>query len=289
MTNQLYYNIAGHLMMIDTPESEVTALLIPPFLPFRVEAGEKSVSLLRFSGNRQILVPDSEPAEVVDIDGISFRIYQVAGNLIVVMANKSTEYRMEVSADRKEFSSDLTLTDMNEHMFLIYFLRTAFALASATHKTVKLHGSVIEKEGKALVFLGESGTGKSTHTRLWKEFVPGCSLLNDDEPIVRLMDDGKVRVYGAPWSGSTPCYRNVSADVSAFVHLHQHSENSLTRLNGVKAFVPLFQSAATLRSDRENRALVISMVNDILEKVPVYRLDNRPDREAVSLTETLMA
>lgn len=289
MKRQLYYQIAGHLVMIDTPEPEETAALIRPFHPFRVETGEELTLLLRFSGNREIHVPDGEPAEVVDIEGISFKIHHEAGKIIVVMKSKNTEYHMEASTDRKMFYSDLTLTGRVERMYLIYFLRTAFALASATHKTVKLHGSVIEKEGKALVFLGKSGTGKSTHTRLWKEFVPGCSLLNDDEPIVRLMDDGKVRVYGAPWSGSTPCYRNVSADVSAFVHLHQHSENSLTRLNGVKAFVPLFQSAATLRSDRENRALVISMVNDILEKVPVYRLDNRPDREAVSLTETLMA
>lgn len=114
-------------------------------------------------------------------------------------------------------------------------------------------------------------------------------MLNDDEPIVRVLNDGSVRIYGAPWSGSTPCYRNASAEVAAFVRLYQHSENKLTQLKGITAFAALFQSAAILRSDNENRDLTIATVNDILEQVPIYRLDNLPDREAVGMTETLMA
>ena len=151
-----------------------------------------------------------------------------------------------------------------------------------------MHASVIEKGGKALVFLGESGTGKSTHSRLWREFVPGSSLLNDDEPLLRLMEDGTVRVYGAPWSGSTPCYRNGSAEVVAFVHLYQSPENRLTKLGGVQAYASLFKSAGIMRSDRVNRKLADDIIGEILGRVPVYRLDNRPDREAVALSETLM-
>jgi serine kinase of HPr protein (carbohydrate metabolism regulator) len=64
-------------------------------------------------------------------------------------------------------------------------------MASALFSTLKLHASVIEKEGRALLFLGKSGTGKSTHSRLWQQYVPGCSLLNDDEPVVRVNDEQK--------------------------------------------------------------------------------------------------
>ena len=95
-------------------------------------------------------------------------------------------------------------------------------------------------------------------------------------------------MYGAPWSGSTPCYRDTSAEVAAFVRLYQSEENKLTPLKGVNAFTALYQSVAILRSDKENKEQIITTVNTILEQVPIYRLDNRPDREAVSLTETLL-
>ncbi|HBC39384.1 MAG TPA: hypothetical protein DC016_10960, partial [Porphyromonadaceae bacterium] len=148
--------------------------------------------------------------------------------------------------------------------------------------------SVTELNGKALVFLGKSGTGKSTHSRLWREFVPDCTLLNDDEPLIRVFEDEPVRVYGAPWSGSTACFRNASAEVAAFIHLYQSPENRLTRLRNVEALSSLYASAAMLRSDAGNKDRVLDVVAAVLQRVPVYRLDCRPDYEAVSLTRSLL-
>ena len=288
MNQQLLYEIAGHRLMIDTPDAEITARLVPSFRPFRVDNDGKDDLLFRFSGNTQVSIPDTSANDVMEADGLSFHVYHHEGSITVCMKNKDTEHRFNISADRYTVTCDLSLVQQYESQFLAYFLRTSFGMASANHQTIKLHASVIEKDGKALVFMGKSGTGKSTHSRLWQEFVPGCTLLNDDEPIVRALNDGSVRIYGAPWSGSTPCYRNESAEVAAFVRLYQNRENKLTKLKGLNAFASLFQSAAILRSDKENRELVISTVNDILEQVHIYRLDNRPDREAVSLTETLL-
>ena len=289
MNEQLLYEIAEHRLLINTPNAEITAELIPSFLPFRVDNEEKGDILFQFSGNTQVSIPDRAPDDVMEADGLSFHVYHHSdGGVTVCMISKKSEHRYNISADRKTVTTDLTLTQPYENHFLAYFLRTAYGMASANHATIKLHASVIEKGGKALIFMGTSGTGKSTHSRLWKEFVPGCTLLNDDEPIVRVLSDQSIRVYGAPWSGSTPCYRNVSAEVAAFVRLYQSPDNKLTKLTGVNAFASLFQSTAILRSDKENRELSITTVNDILEQVAVYRLDNRPDREAVSLTESLM-
>lgn len=80
----------------------------------------------------------------------------------------------------------------------------AFAAASAPEQTLLMHASVIAKEAGAYLFFGTSGTGKSTHSRLWLENVEGSSLLNDDNPALRVID-GKVIVFGTPWSGKTPC------------------------------------------------------------------------------------
>ena len=75
-----------------------------------------------------------------------------------------------------------------------------YGLMTVRKDTVALHGSCIVYKGKAVLFLGESGTGKSTHTRLWRENIAGSKLLNDDSPIVRY-EEGGVWVYGSPWSG----------------------------------------------------------------------------------------
>ena len=190
--------------------------------------------------------------------------------------------------DWRTFYTDLTMTDESESSFLDDFIMIAYTISSSTMKTLKLHASVIEKNGKAVLFLGKSGTGKSTHSRLWQEFVPESSLLNDDEPVVRIFNDGSTKVYGTPWSGKTPCYRNISGEVMAIVHLFQGTENKLTRLNGLQAFSSVFQSCSILRSDKKNKDLVFDSVASLMETVPVYRLDCRPDREAVSLTEKLL-
>jgi hypothetical protein len=292
---KVYYTIAGHLLAIETPSPEDTAQLLPSFTPFRIATHSESPTppvqsppLLLFKGNEKLEKPGCEPSEEICIEGVMFSIYHREGSRWVAMECDGVEYIMHSSADKRSYKSNLSLTDPGEQFFALSFLRIAFLLASAPYRTLKLHASVIEKGGKALIFLGKSGTGKSTHSKLWLKHVPECSLLNDDEPIVRVMDNDEVRVFGAPWSGSTPCYRDVSAKTMALVQLEQHSENILTKLSGMEAYAPLFQSAALLQSDEIHRQQVTSTVLDIAERVPVYRLRNRPDREAVALSESLL-
>lgn len=285
----IHYNIAGHSLLIETTDFETTRRLIPSFDPFFVKKEDITQNILfRFIGNKKIIIPETDPVDIVEFYGISYNVFLEEGVMTVCMSKQEKEYYFQISADKSTVITDITLIKESESFFLLYFLRTAYGIISAYHKTLKIHASVIEKDGKALIFLGKSGTGKSTHSKLWQEYVPGCSLLNDDEPIIRIMNDGTIKVFGAPWSGSKPCYRNAYAEVSAFVHLYQSDENRLTKQNGVESFTSLLQSTAIMRSDIDNRTMIISMINDILEKVSVYRLDNRPDREAVSLSETLL-
>ena len=306
MNEKLIYNIAGHTLLIETTNAKTTSRLIPSFKPFETvnaanahdatntNSFKESDLLFKFSGNSEIEIPNRAPDDAMEIDGAFFDVYHIKGGVTVSMKlndrnSGNRVHAFTICVNKKIVTSNLTLLQPYENRFLAYFLRTAFGISSAHHKTIKLHASVIEKGGRALVFLGKSGTGKSTHSQLWQEFVPGCQLLNDDEPIVRVMKDGSVRVYGTPWSGSTPCYRNAWAEIAAFARLYQSSENRLIKLKGVHAFAALLESVALLRSDSENRQLVIATLNDILEQSKVYRLDNRPNREAVALSQTLMA
>ena len=275
--------------MIATPDGEQTEKLLPSFRDFLCKAEREQGNILfRFTGNHLLSLPQVPPVEQFTRHPFHYAVYETETGRLIRMSRGVQHHHLLVPADLLHFRCDLGFLDLRESLFLYSFLMIAFTLAAAPLKIVKLHASVIEHHGKAILFLGSSGTGKSTHTRLWQEHIPGSRLLNDDEPVVRIMEDGSVRVFGSPWSGSTPCYHNISAEAIAFVRLYQHPENRLSEIKGITAFTTLFQSAAILRSDEQHRERLFENVTVLTEKVPFYRLDCRPDREAVMLSARLM-
>ncbi len=80
-------------------------------------------------------------------------------------------------------------------------LMLLYAMRSAAGDTLLFHSSTIVKDGKAYLFLGKSGTGKSTHSGLWLKHIEGTRLLNDDNPVVYVTPEGTPMVSGSPWSG----------------------------------------------------------------------------------------
>lgn len=115
------------------------------------------------------------------------------------------------------------LNAMTEASHLRFALWVAYALAGLRRGRVPVHSSVVVHRGRAVLCLGESGTGKSTHTRLWLKHIDGCHLLNDDSPIVTLRD-GIATAYGSPWSGKTHCYRPEHFPIAALLRLEQRPE-----------------------------------------------------------------
>ena len=134
-------------------------------------------------------------------------------------------YRMAYGAT--EARSDIT-PGHNPALFR-FGVWILFNIAALPRGAVAFHSSVIRYRGRGVLFLGESGTGKSTHTRLWREHIPGAELLNDDSPIIRATDS-EAFVHGSPWSGKTPCYRNERCPITAVVRLSQAPHNRIRRL-----------------------------------------------------------
>lgn len=134
---------------------------------------------------------------------------------------------------------------------------------------------------KAILFLGESGTGKSTHTRLWQENIPGCFLLNDDSPILQSAPSGKTIVYGSPWSGKTPCYKNQSCEVAAIVRLSQAPYNKIKKSSRLKSIGALLPSCPpSFAYDQDLQDCILKTLSGILLQTPVYHLACLPDKEA---------
>ena len=158
-----------------------------------------------------------------------------------------------------------------------------FSYATASLFTIRLHASVTMKDGKGYLFLGRSGTGKSTHSQLWINNIEGCSLLNDDNPVVRIGSDGVARVYGSPWSGKTPCYRNLDVPVGAIVKLRQAKQNKIKRLSTGEAYACLYTSFSGMKSVKEMADAYHATNSRLVITVPHYELECLPDADAAFL------
>ena len=158
-----------------------------------------------------------------------------------------------------------------------------FNLAALHRATVAIHASALLYRDRSILFLGESGTGKSTHTRLWRQYIPGASLLNDDSPFIEV-SSGNIRAWGSPWSGKLPCYRNEAHPVAAIIRLSQAPENRIRRLRTLEAFGALFPSTPpAFIHHAELREAVCRLLGTIVERIPVYHLACRPDADAARL------
>lgn len=181
------------------------------------------------------------------------------------------------------------LSPMSDLSVLRFALWCAVAMAGLPLGAVPVHSSVVVCDGRAVMCLGESGTGKSTHTRLWLQHIPGTHLLNDDSPIVRFAD-GEVLVYGSPWSGKTHCYRPEQYPIAGLLRLEQRPANTIRRLGSVEAFAALQPSCPpSLARDERCMDLLVQFISNVLQHVPAYRMGCLPDADAAHLShDTLM-
>lgn len=192
-----------------------------------------------------------------------------------------TLFHIRLATHRVTTNIDL---DSCEPSILRFGIWIMFGVVLSENSAIAIHSSVIESEGRGVLFLGESGTGKSTHTRLWRENIEGARLLNDDSPIVRIVDN-EVRVYGSPWSGKTPCYKALSYPIAGICRLSQAPENRITRLKGIAAIGALLPSAPPqFAHDSYLQDAILSTLSQVLRCVPVYHLACLPNAEAAELS-----
>lgn len=165
-----------------------------------------------------------------------------------------------------------------------FALWVGYGLMVLPFDTVAIHSSCIVYKDKAALFLGESGTGKSTHTRLWRESIDGATLLNDDSPILRI-EDGKVWAYGSPWSGKTPCYKQQRYELAGCVRLSQAPYNQMKRLTVLQAYGAIHPSCPPeFAYDSRLYDYVSSFIDKLISIVKFFHLACLPDREAAKLS-----
>lgn len=157
-----------------------------------------------------------------------------------------------------------------------------FCEKAIDYNVVLCHGSVLEYNGDAYLFTAPSGTGKSTHTRLWREyFGEKVTMINDDKPLLRFEEDG-VYAYGTPWDGKHHISCNKKAKLKGICFLKRATENKIYRIDQNDALPRLMNQ---IYRPRQTEGLLKTMdyVNKLLEQVPMYILECNMDKEAAKV------
>ena len=286
------FRIGDHLVKILFEGSDNDMSLLPSFTNFRAEnspsnelsqssATEKSLFTLTVSDT---LKPRKEKTLIRKFD---------TGNgdtIVHLLPDGGYQYIIKDTLNReccllicnKNFSEcecalngDWTMRSfgLNDALMLVY------AFAGAFHDTILMHASCIGYNGKAYPFTASSGTGKSTHSSLWMKCIEGAELVNDDNPIIRIID-GKPILYGSPWSGKTPCYRNMKLPLGAIVQIKRDTTNHIERLNVVQSLASLLPACSSMKWDEDIFDHLCKTLTTIIETTPIYAMYCLPNEEA---------
>jgi hypothetical protein len=280
------YNIK--IAFKDSPKNSMK--LLPSFKPFRVlesENDDKIFFKLTVDDNLTPIKIGKERIRKFDtgngdtiVDklhdgGYQYIIKDVKGNdCCLLQANKDfSDCKCALNGDY-----DMRCFGLNNAMMLI------FAFAGSFRQTLLIHASLVRKNGKGYAFIAKSGTGKSTHVSLWLKYISDCDLMNDDNPIIRIID-GQPFIYGGPWSGKTPCYRNIKARLGAITRIDRAKSNSIEKLRPIDAFASLLPSCSSMKWDNDIFNSICDTITKIVETTGIYTLHCLPNKEAALLCQ----
>ena len=281
-----YYLVGDHLFAIEAEPQHFD--LLPNYTPFITDQiGATHMFIIH--------VHESSCLEIKDWTHVYIDSSDDDMPRIEMYKNDKGEWLLGVSVSKDgpivsmiQCSADWSEVQLYTHPDYIRFAidnaaMLVYAFRTVAMKTLLFHSSVTVRNGVGYMFLGHSGTGKSTHSRQWLQAFEDAWLLNDDNPAVRLFDDGSVRVYGTPWSGKTPCYKNDNVPVGALVQLAQAPENKITRLRMTQAYPYILASVSGLKILPESMDAIYESIAALLEACPVYKLECLPNVEAAQL------
>ena len=273
------YQIAGHLFEVSGEELCKAIACIEGFRPFEVAEGEP---VFRFLEGKVSDIPEMKNVEYdFEYEGVKGTFGRTAEGFRL---NLKPETEMPFDVWCREGDTVVYLGGNWSMLLYRFAMWVAYGLMTLQQDTLAIHSSCIIYQGKAVLFLGESGTGKSTHTRLWREHIEGAVLLNDDSPMIRV-EEGKVWAYGSAWSGKTPCYKNERYELKACVRLSQAPHNQMRKLSVLQAYGAIHPSCAPeFAYDANLYDKVSQIIGQILSAVPFYHLACLPDREAALLS-----
>ena len=141
------------------------------------------------------------------------------------------------------------------------------------------HGSAVALDGEGYVFTAPSGTGKSTHTRLWRrQFGPRAVMVNDDRPVLKFEGD-RVLVCGTPWMGKARLGENITVPLRGLCVLERGAENRIRSLTLAEAYPKLLRQSYQAGTEHYQRRL-LALLDELTRRVELYRMECNMDPSA---------
>ncbi len=285
MEKMYKYSVAGHTFAVILPEGYTQEEHLKPYLPFICDDGMQPLFTLRlaFSDTLKELAP-GKVRECLNDEAPYFWIFEKEDSAFSFgfsytknhpdcILVPSEDYKDSVVYVPTAYAGRLAEFAISNAMMLLYTFNTT------PLDTLMVHASVVSHGGGAYMFLGRSGTGKSTHSSLWLANIEDTSLLNDDNPVIRVEGED-VNIYGTPWSGKTPCYKNEVLPLKAFVRLSQAPHNIISKLPPLQSYASLIPACSCMRWDRRSTDALHKTVEKVISKVSGWHLDCLPDADA---------
>lgn len=191
------------------------------------------------------------------------------------------DFSVEITDDMVSYEKSIVKEKIpDEYHELTAILRAICTTILEKYNGFFLHCSSLEFEKGAYIFTAKSGTGKSTHARLWREVFPDkVTMINDDKPIVRLIDD-TFYIYGTPWNGKHCISNNIKVPIKAIYYLSQSAENKCTKCDSILAISKLL-SQTILPNDSSNMDKLLTLLEKLVLSTPMYDLECNISHDAV--------
>lgn len=283
----LNFKVADCCFAIKASQTAIIRQLLPSYAPFYIKRGTGCNMLeVEIADNTVGTNAAGEEMGQFDCGGTNHGVYRLNEGYKFVISNIDQNFcsAMVTNTDFSRCTISLFGDEEDQRFGLGNAMMIAFAFAASFYNVLLMHASVTMNNGRGYLFLGKSGTGKSTHSALWRKYIPGSDLLNDDNPALRVRDDGSVTVYGTPWSGKTPCYCNMQIPVGAITRLEQWPENIIHRENKLQAFASVLSSCSTMIWEKKSYNAITETASKVAMAIPVFHLKCRPDEDAARLS-----
>ena len=222
--------------------------------------------------------------KVIQIDSVHKELEEFCKEYIVT--DCVPELHIQLTQEDIDYENEIT----TENSYPESYLETLALLRKISdifpnHRRFLMHGACISYENKAYLFTAPSGTGKSTHIRLWKKYLgEKVKIVNGDKPFISLDEDaeGKIQplIYGTPWAGKERWHRNCSEPLNGICFLKRGTTNTIQRIQPEECINMIFTQVYL----PENSSMVghtLELVDLLVKNVPLYILTCDMSEEAV--------
>lgn len=227
------------------------------------------------------------------------KIYSIAGLAVAMDTYGRTEAQAEAYLLESPKDPDIVVDSFHDFLLSKHpewdddtaeYLGTAgsFYKELLRFDGFQFHSSAVVVDGKAYLFSANSGTGKSTHTRLWLEmFGEGAYIINDDKPALRLID-GVWYAFGTPWSGKNDISVNTGVPVAGIAFLERGMDNAITPYAGQELILDFLRQSNRPRAP-EYRIKLLELFDRLIQAVPIWKLKCNMESEAAIVSYEAMS